>query len=75
MKDVADIDVLGKNDKFPFGKHKGEKVSWVLSNHPSYITWWDGENLSPKIEQDIVEEAEDEHYHKSEDWRRGGTWE
>lgn len=64
---------LGENDRFPFGKFKGMKIDYVLSEEPSYIVWWDENVASPQIRNDIVLAAHDLCDMDSEfgDWNNG----
>lgn len=32
--------VLDLADEFIFGSHRNRTVDWVLTNHPSYISWF-----------------------------------
>lgn len=49
---------LTENSTFPFGKHEGETVGFVLDDNPDYIMWWDDEVESPCIRPSLVISAE-----------------
>lgn len=45
---------LSGNNRFPFGKHKGERVKEVGDYEPSYIYWWDANVTTHEIAADVL---------------------
>lgn len=48
---------LDMEDKFPFGKYRGETVESVLDDDPQYILWWDENVTQYNIRKSIVRSA------------------
>ena len=54
---------LGKFDKIKFGKYKGEAISTIMVNEPSYLDWCckniEGFKLNPEMECQLKEKMEE----------------
>ena len=49
----------GKFDKIQFGKHKGDTITMIMANNPSYLDWCvknvSGFSLDPEMEFALAE--------------------
>jgi uncharacterized protein (DUF3820 family) len=52
---IVDPDMLGYDDEFTFGKHKGKVVSDVIEQDPEYLLWLI-ENTAWEFDEEVMQE-------------------
>ena len=45
---------IDMDDEMPFGKYKGETVSWIIDNDPDYLGWL-LENTETEFSDDVLD--------------------